>query len=61
MTVRKSPVGTHHVLAQCRDCDWIDDDYTKAERTARSHAASTNHMVVVERGQTWTYNERSEK
>lgn len=60
-TLRKSPVGTHHVFAECRDCPWKDDDYTKAERTARRHAKTTGHMVMVERGQTWTYNERNER
>jgi hypothetical protein len=55
----KTPIGTHHVYAECRDCSETWDDYRRDEADARSHAKRTGHTVVVERGQTWTYNPKS--
>lgn len=57
--VTKTPIGTTHVLAECRNCPWANDDYNTAEETARRHAESTGHTVAVERAQSWTYNPRS--
>lgn len=55
MTLR-TPPGTTHVLAQCRDCAWSVDDYRTAQADALSHAKATGHTVAVERAQSWTYN-----
>lgn len=54
--ITKTLVGTTHVVAQCRTCFWRDDDYRRAEQTARDHATKTGHTVMVERGQSWVYN-----
>jgi hypothetical protein len=56
--VTKTPIGTTHVLAECLDCSWVDDNYQTAERSALRHATTTKHTVVVERAQNWTYNEK---
>jgi hypothetical protein len=53
--VSKSKPGTTHVLADCRNCDWSNDNYQTAEQAARRHAASTGHTVAVERAQSWVY------
>lgn len=55
-TVTRSPIGTNHVFAECRDCDKSWDDYNTAADHARQHAAATGHTVNVERAQTWVYN-----
>lgn len=57
--VTKTPIGTTHILAECRDCPWADDDYETADRSSRQHAAKTGHTVAVERAQSWTYNCKS--
>ena len=55
----KTPAGTTHVLAVCRDCPWTDDNYVSAENTARVHALKTGHTVGVERTQTYTFNPKN--
>lgn len=56
--VTRTAIGTTHVLAECRDCSWADDDYNTAAKSSRRHAAATGHTVAVERTQSWTYNEK---
>jgi hypothetical protein len=51
-----TPYGTHHVVAECRDCSWRSEDYKAGEAKARRHATETGHTVVVERGQARTFN-----
>src|SRR4051794_23456254 len=41
--VTKTPVGTIHVIAQCGDCTWRNEDFIKAEQAARQHAETTGH------------------
>jgi len=57
----KSNIGTTHILAECRDCSWTDDDYMTAARSSRDHAEATGHTVVVEHAQFWVYNEEKRK
>lgn len=52
----KTNIRTVHVLAECRSCDKIWDDYRTAVTQARNHADATGHAVRVERAQCWTYN-----
>lgn len=54
--VTKTAIGTTHVLAECRNCPWSEQDYKTAQQKARRHAESTGHAVAVERAQSWTYN-----
>lgn len=58
MKATKTPIGTTHVLAVCRDCAWTDDDYNTAALSSLRHAELTGHTVMVERAQSWTYNEK---
>lgn len=57
--VTKTPVGTIHVIAQCGDCTWRNEDFIKAEQAARQHAETTGHTVSVERGQCWKFNPKN--
>jgi hypothetical protein len=52
-------IGTTHVLAECRDCSWADDNYKTAAASSLRHADSTGHTVAVERAQSWTYNPKA--
>lgn len=58
MKVEKTRPGTTHVLATCRNCQKIWDDYKTADAKARQHAESTGHTVNVEHAQFWTYTPR---
>lgn len=58
--ISKTPIGTTHVLAECRDCPWSDDNYLTATAAAQRHATATGHTVNVERAQVWTYNPKRE-
>ncbi len=51
----KTRVYTVHVLADCMECDFVDEDYQSAVRRAREHAEKTGHEVAVERMQSWRY------
>ena len=53
-------MGAVHVVAECRDCGKIWDDYKTAIASARRHVASTGHSVHVDRGQVWTYSTKSD-
>lgn len=57
--VTKSQIGTTHILAECRNCPWRNDNYKTAVDAARRHAESTGHTVAVERAQNWAYNPKS--
>jgi len=49
----KATYGTKriiHVVAQCHDCDWLDDDYRVAARRASDHARRCRHEVGVDQG-----------
>lgn len=35
-------------IAECDDCDWFCDDYTKSQSKARSHSIQKDHDVCVE-------------
>jgi hypothetical protein len=56
--VTKTPIGTTHVFAECRNCPWSDDNYNTAEASSRRHAVETGHTVSVEVARSWTYNQR---
>ena len=57
--VTKTPIGTTHVFAECRDCQWSDDNYETAARSSHRHAVATGHTVSVERAQSWIYNAKA--
>lgn len=42
--------GQTHCTAECRDCDWRDEDHVHAGLNASSHAKLTRHRVRVEKG-----------
>lgn len=39
-----------HAIAKCKDCDWIDEDFMTAQKTAREHHKQNNHDVNIEIG-----------
>lgn len=48
--VRRSSRNLIHCIAQCRECDWMSDDYLTAARSATRHVRETGHTVSVEQG-----------
>jgi hypothetical protein len=55
MTIERSRIGTTHMVAVCRGCEKMWDNYKTASAAARRHAEETGHVVNVERCQAWTY------
>jgi len=49
-----------HAVAECRDCDFREEDYKKAQKTGRSHYIKTGHMVTIETGYCQIYGDRGQ-
>lgn len=50
----KSQPRIIHCIAQCKDCDWTEDDYKSAARDAADHSRREGHVVRVEQGVVYT-------
>lgn len=42
--------GCYHAVARCRDCDFIDEDYRTANKSAQEHCDKTGHKMTLESG-----------
>lgn len=42
-------------IARCSDCEWEDESYHTAQKTAREHHKKTGHEVIVESTYTTHY------
>jgi hypothetical protein len=49
---------TIHTIAQCEDCDWMQEDYQKARAAGRRHAEQKGHRVAIETGTVGYYDGR---
>lgn len=59
MAVQRTCIGTTHVIAECRTCNKVWQNWRTAVDLARRHANETGHVVHVERAQVWTYNDKA--
>lgn len=46
------------VIAHCKDCTWMDENYHQAETLAQHHANETGHVVAVEVTRTYDAKKR---
>lgn len=44
-----------HAVADCADCDFVEDDYNTAITKGRNHAIRTGHTVQMETSRSWAY------
>jgi len=42
--------GHYHAVARCRDCDFVDENYLTAQRSASEHCDTTGHKMTLEVG-----------
>lgn len=49
-----------HAMAECKDCDWYDEDWRTAQKTGRYHAIKTGHRVHIEIAYAQYYNEANQ-
>lgn len=52
--------GLIHAIATCKDCDWEDQDWQVAQKTAREHHKKTGHEVNLEIGYNKIYQRSSQ-
>lgn len=50
-----------HCIANCRNCNWSEEDYNTAKEEGRKHALKHNHIVDVEEGYWPLYEGKKEK
>jgi len=43
-----------HCIAQCKECEWMEDSYLRAARAATKHMRTTGHAVGVDQGIVYT-------
>jgi hypothetical protein len=58
--VRKKTT-TVHVIANCETCNWGNQDYQNGRVLAARHAKTHKHLVRVEVGRLYTYDNRFDK
>ncbi len=51
----RSENGVIHEMANCLECDWTCDDYTKARRSAYNHSKNTGHTTECEVARIFKY------
>jgi hypothetical protein len=48
-----------HAIATCEDCDFVEEDWTKARALGARHARTKHHKVVVQVGLHLEYDGRA--
>ena len=46
-----------HFIAECKDCNFCEEDYVNGPRRTSRHAAQTGHRITGDYGYTFHYNE----
>lgn len=46
--------GQTHANAQCRQCEWVEQDRNTAGAQATKHCKETGHKVTVEKSYSYT-------